>query len=157
MKRFIMCLITILAIALPFAQWGECQTDETTKQELMKVVQGMWQAWQNQDPQPFEQNLASDGILVSHQGPQTNAEVIKDVAGKQCQVKSFSVDAKSARLTKIDSNTYIITYKAEQDAVCQGNKLPSPVYASEVWIKHGSDWKNHFYQETALVTPAAKQ
>ena len=153
MKKTIMCLI-ILATSLTFAQWGESQTDEATKQELMKVIDGMWQAWQKQDPQPFQQKIAENAILVNQQGTQTSAEMVQAVSSKQCQVKSFSLDAANARLTKIASDTYLITYKAEQDAVCQGSKVASPVYASELWIKHGSEWKNHFYQETALDIPA---
>ena len=42
----------------------------------------------------------------------------------------------------------ILTYKADQDVTCGGQKMPSTVYASSIWKKQGGKWWAAFHQET---------
>lgn len=142
-----MCIFAITFLSIPT---GRAMADEAIKKDLLKNIQGLWTAWQNYNPEPFKQWMAQDGITVTSQGPVNLSDFLQQLSSKQCQVKSFSVDEAGARLTKIDENTYVITYKAEQDAVCAGTKSPSPVTVSEVWSKKGGKWKAYFYQETPL-------
>lgn len=149
MKRMTNILLCTFAIFFLAIQTGQA-ADESIKKELLTNIKGLWQAWQNYNPEPFKQWMAQDGVTINAQGPVTLTEFLQQLASKQCQVKSFSIDEAGARLTRIDDKTYVITYKAEQDAMCAGAKVPSPVIASEVWSKKDGKWKEYFYQETLL-------
>ena len=150
MRRISKVLICFFAIN--FLMISTAQSDEAIRKELLKNIRALWQAWQSYDPEPFKLWMSPDAVIVTAQGSMDLSEFLEQLSSRMCQVKSFSV-AEAARLTKIDDNTYVITYKAEQDAVCAGTKSPSPVLVSEVWSKKDGKWKAYFYQETDLLSP----
>ncbi len=152
MKRITSVLLCIFCITFLAIPTGRAMQHEDVKQNLLKNIQSLWQAWQNYNPEPFKQWMSQDLITISAQGSGNLTEFLQQLSSKQCQVKSFSIDEAGARFTKIDDNTYVITYKAEQDAMCSGTKVPSPVMVSEVWSKKDGKWKEYLYQETALVS-----
>jgi hypothetical protein len=43
-------------------------------------------------------------------------------------------------------DTALMTYKATQDAVCNGKKSPPVQWASSLYVKRGGKWVNAFYQ-----------
>ena len=151
MKRTIivfLCLFALTFAAIP----GRAMADESIKKELLKNINGLWTAWQKYNPEPFKKWQAPDGVTVTSSGATNLNDFLQQLATKQCQVKSFSIDEAGATVKKIDANTYVIIYKAEQDATCGGVKSPSPVMVSEVWSKSNGNWQVHHYQETALAS-----
>jgi hypothetical protein len=149
----IACVFTcIFAILILGIQTGKAADKESIKKNLMQNIQNLWKGWQAQDPEPFKQWLSPDILTITSQGVSDMNQVLRDISSNQCQVKSYSLDESGARLTKIDDNTYVITYKATQDVTCGEAKLPSPVMVSEVWSKKDGKWKGYFYQETALLS-----
>ena len=67
-----------------------------------------------------------------------------------CDVKSYSLS--DTKVDWIDKDTALLTYKAESDATCGGQKSPSPVYAASVWVKKNGKWIAAFHQETPAVS-----
>ena len=58
----------------------------------------------------------------------------------------------------IDPNNAVLAYKWTGTSTYQGQKLPSPVWASTVWTKKGDKWLATFHQETeAVKAPPAKK
>jgi hypothetical protein len=47
-----------------------------------------------------------------------------------------------------DANAALLTYHAAQDTTCGGKVVPSPVWASSLYIKRGDKWFNAAYQQT---------
>jgi hypothetical protein len=152
MKRIVVVLLCILVITVFAIQTGKTAENESLKKDLLKNIQGLWKGWQDKNPEPFKQFLSPDTLTITQQGISTVPEFFKQLESNPCQVKSFSIDESGARLTKIDDNTYVITYKAEQDATCAGTKSPSPVMVSEVWSNKSGKWMGYFYQETHLAS-----
>ena len=141
-----MCILAItMTVQTGATQHGSVQT------ELLKNIQALWKAWQDQNPEPFKQWLDADSYSVNSLGRVKFAEFIEMVAGKQCEVKSYSIDEKGAHVSQLDTNTYLIIYSAEQDATCAGVKAPSPVTVSEIWSNKDGKWKGVFYQETQVT------
>jgi hypothetical protein len=64
-------------------------------------------------------------------------------------VKTFSLS--DWKLSMAGKDTAILTYKASQDAVCDGNKLAAEVYSGTVYVKKGDKWLAASYQETPAV------
>jgi uncharacterized protein (TIGR02246 family) len=149
-KRMISVLICIFALTFVTISSGQAMADEALKKDLLKNINSLWQAWKDYNPEPFKQLMSQDGATITTGGSTNLSDFLKQLSNKQCQVKSFSIDEAGARLTRIDDNTYVITYKAEQDATCAGAKSPSPVTVSEVWSKKDGKWKAYLYQETPL-------
>lgn len=58
----------------------------------------------------------------------------------------------------IDPNNAVIAYKWTGTGTFQGQKFPSPVWASTIWTKKGDKWLAAFHQESEIAkAPPAKK
>jgi ketosteroid isomerase-like protein len=58
-------------------------------------------------------------------------------------------------MSKIDADTYVLSYKGTFDGACtsdgRSEQIPSPVRAATVWIRNGDQWQAAFHGETAII------
>ena len=150
MKTPIACLLVVaLGVPLCWAQTG----NKATEDKLVQIEKQLWEAWKNNDTKPFQQNLADNAVGVSPRGVMEGSQkLMQDLTSGNCQVSSYSLE--DTKVTWIDSNTALLTYKGNQDATCEGHKLPPSVYASSIYVKKGSSWKGMFHQETPSMETA---
>ena len=119
-----------------------------SEQNIFQIEKTLWEAWKNHNAQPFQQNMSQNAVDVSPSGVKTGQQqVVQDLTSGNCQVNSYSLS--DQKFTWYDPNTVLLTYRADQDATCGGNKLPSSVYASSLWVNQGGKWQAAFHQETA--------
>lgn len=136
-------------------QSGNAQTRPATTQKVEDMMdsfqtmeRGFWDAWKKKDAKPFEQFMAPNSLIIDNTGIADKATAIKGIAG--CEVKSYELS--DFKLTKIDAANALLTYKAGNiDAVCDGQKAPTSVFASTVFSKSGGKWWMLFHQESAAV------
>jgi len=55
-------------------------------------------------------------------------------------VRSYDVD--QFGLTRISSDTALLVYHARQDTTCGSALVPSPVWASSLYVLRGGRWQN---------------
>ncbi len=123
------------------------ETDrDALKEHLISLEKQSWQAWKNHDGKFFQKFLSDDHVEVGFGGLTNKANVVAGVASPICAVKSYAVDR--FELTAFDANTALLTYHAQQDTSCNGNPVPSPVWASSLYLKRGGRWHNALYQQT---------
>jgi len=75
--------------------------------------------------------------------------VVAAVSSPACVVRSFAVD--SFRLTTLNPMTVLLTYHAAQQTLCNGHAVPSPVWASTLYVRRGGRWLNAMYQQTQAL------
>ena len=138
--------LIILAFASPAAIAQKSNLEAT----LVDTERQLWDAWKNKDAATFEKTLAPEAVTVGDKGLEDRTASIKDIAGGNCQVQSYTLS--DTKVTQIDKDTALLTYRANQDAVCDGKKIPAAVYASSLYEKHGDKWMPAFHQES--VVPA---
>ncbi len=123
-----------------------------SKAQLLKKLSAtetkLWEAWKNKDAKPFQANLAADSVMIGSGGVQGKTAAIKEITSMGCDVKSFKLS--DWKLTMIDSDAAVITYKGIADGTCGGQALP-PVWASSVWVKRGGRWQAFSHQETPVM------
>jgi hypothetical protein len=119
---------------------------DALKEALVKLEKQSWEAWQKHDGKFFQKFLSDDHVEVGFGGLTNKDEVVRGVTSPMCVVKSYSVD--KFELTILDTNTALLNYHAAQDTTCGGKAVPSPVWASSLYIKRGDHWLNVFYQQT---------
>ena len=122
---------------------------DTLQSLLMAKEKELWEGWKNKNAAPFEKLISADGLLVAEQGVETKAQLVKDIAENPCENKSYSFD--EIKLTMINRDVALVTYKAAQDYTCMGHAGPTPVYASSVYVKRKGQWLNILHQETAAA------
>jgi hypothetical protein len=114
--------------------------------KLMGMEKTLWEAWKNKDSKPFEQHLTQDATEVNQNGVRERDEVLKNIAAGNCEVRSYTLDQPTVK--RIGPDSMLLTYKATQDATCDGQKAPDTVMATSVWVKQKAKWLNSFHQET---------
>ena len=82
-------------------------------------------------------------------------QALKDLGSSDCKVNGYSLA--DTNFTWLDKNTVLMTYKADQDATCNGQKVPGTVWASSVWVNKDKQWKAAFHQETPAQSAMEKK
>jgi hypothetical protein len=132
---------------LLFAQKSDMETT------LTDTERQLWNAWKAKDTATFDKTLDPNAVTMGDKGLMDRAASIKEISTQNCQVQNFTLS--DTKVTQIDKDTALLTYKAHQDATCDGKKVPPEVYASTVYQKHGDKWQPVFHQETPTPESSA--
>ncbi|HYX27639.1 MAG TPA: nuclear transport factor 2 family protein [Pyrinomonadaceae bacterium] len=110
----------------------------------------LWNAWKNKDAKPFQNWLAADSVMIGDQGVGTKGDVVKMMAAMPCEVKSFTLS--DWKLSMIDADAAVITYKGVAEGTCAGKPIPT-VWASSVWVNRKGKWMAFSHQESNVGAP----
>ncbi|CAN5634072.1 hypothetical protein BH10ACI3_BH10ACI3_26270 [soil metagenome] len=125
-----------------------------TKEALMALEKSAWEAWKTRDAKWNEENLSAKSVGFSMKdGRQDKAAMIKAFGETKCDVKSYSLS--DDQMTMLGADVAVLTYKAAQDATCDGKKIPAAVWSSGVYVREGDKWKSVIYVENEVVDPKA--
>jgi len=161
MKRFGVITFLVLATTLLIAtsgrravaggapQAGGAASQKTLAETLEGLERQSWVAWKNRDGKFFSHFLSDDHVEVGVGGISDKATVVAGVASPICVVKSYAVD--NFKLTVFDADTALLTYHAAQDTACNGKAVPSPVWATSLYVRRGGRWLNALYEHTPAV------
>ena len=132
-------------------------SNDKLQADLVAKEKALWDAWGKKDGKPFEEWMSPDTVGVDA----TNGisfgrdTAVKQVTTHNCDVKSYNLS--DEKVTPIDKDAVMLTYKADQDVTCGGQKAPATVYATSIWKKQGGKWWAAFHQETAAAGPPSQQ
>jgi len=144
-------LATTVVVCLSLMCGGSILAQDA-KSNVMSIEKSLWEAWKNKQTDAFQQHLTDNSVGVSPMGVQSGkAQMIKEMTETPCDVRSFSLS--DWQVHEITPETMIVTYKAKQDATCQGNKVPAEVVASSVYVKKGEKWLAASHFETPVMQP----
>lgn len=140
-------VITIAASSIAFGQTKMSKvTNKSVESQLIALEKAGWEAWKNKDIKLMETYYSDDALTVHVDGVTDKSQTIKSFGN--CEVKSVSLD--DFRFLMIDKNSALITFVGTQDAVCGGQKQPTSVRGSSVYVKRGGKWLNIYYTEIPL-------
>jgi hypothetical protein len=125
---------------------------KVSKAQLLKQLSAnetkLWEAWKNKDAKPFRTYLSADSVMVGSGGTQNKTDAIKEITSMGCDVKSFALS--DWKLSMIDADAVLITYKGTATGTCGGQAIPA-AWASSIWIKRGGRWQAFSHQETNVM------
>ncbi|MFN2531045.1 MAG: nuclear transport factor 2 family protein [Pyrinomonadaceae bacterium] len=113
---------------------------------IIATERKLWEGWKKGDMKPFNSYLSADSVMIGDGGVSNKATSIKEMSNMKCDVKSYELS--DIKVTFLDSNAALITYKATQDAICGGQAVPAAVWASSAFVKRGGKWYAASHQET---------
>jgi hypothetical protein len=96
------------------------------------------------DKTAFASLVAADGWMVDGTGVMKTSELT--TAFDQLVIKNYTIS--NEKVSWVDPNTAIVTYKWLGTGSFGGQPMPGTVYASTVWTKKGDRWVAVFHQET---------
>lgn len=144
-------VVSMMSLALLLSAISlQAQSKDAVEKALQSKEQAGWQAWKDKDSKFFDGILPESSVNIVGGGIDSGkSNIIKGMASANCQVASFSLS--DFAYMWLDKDTVLMTYKANQDGTCGGNKIPSKVIASSIWQKQGGKWVSPFHQETASM------
>jgi hypothetical protein len=113
---------------------------------IISTEKKLWEAWKMKDMKPFKANLSADSLMLSDTGVATKADALKEMESMSCEVKSYALS--DIKVTFLNNDAALITYKSTQDATCGGQQVPAAVWASSAYVKRGGKWYAASHQET---------
>jgi hypothetical protein len=127
-----------------------------TVDALMALDKQAQEAFTKGDSQFFETFLSDKFMMAGMKGkPMDKAASVKDIAGMKCE--NAKGDFTEPQMSRIDNDTYAITYKAAWEGTCTDNgkstKIPGPMRASTIYIRNGDKWQAAWHGETMIVEP----
>lgn len=122
---------------------------DALKDTLVNLEKQSWRAWQRRDGAFFQAFLSDDHVEVGFHGVTRKAAVVAGVASPACVVHSFAID--TFDLTRLNPTTVLLTYHAAQQTLCNGHVVPSPVWASSLYVRRGGRWLNAMYQQSQAL------
>ena len=105
-----------------------------------------WVAWKAQDATFFEQFLSEDHVEVHGYGVAGKNDVVGAIRSGGCVVASYSLGP--LKLVRASADSVLVTYRAEQSTKCGSAVVPSPVWATSLYVKRAGKWLNVLYQQT---------
>lgn len=119
------------------------------EEQLIALEKSAWEAWKNADPGPFEEHLAEGAVLILGDGTRfTRAQAIEMMGSGDCQVAGYELSG--FEVHSLGDAVAHLVYKASQDAVCGGEKVPPMLVVGSTWVMKDGAWKNAVYQETVV-------
>ena len=121
-----------------------------TKAQSQKIIiateRKLWEGWKTKDIKPFKTYLTADSVMIGDAGVATKAEALKELESMSCEVKSYELS--DIKVTFLNNDAALLTYKAAQDGTCGGQAVPPAVWASSAFVKRGGKWFAASHQET---------
>ena len=130
----------------PVAKPKPAMSKAQIQRNIIASEKRLWEAWKNKDDKPFKVALSPGSIMVSDMGVTDKEAIVNDISSGNCEVRSYSLS--DFKLTWLDSDAAILTYKATQDVTCNGTAGPAAVWSSSVWMRRGGKWYVATHQET---------
>ena len=92
--------------------------------ELVRTETGFFEAWKNKDQAYFREHMLENGIFWSDSGTISREQQLAELqaSAKTCTVEGYGLSDFGA--LPLASGAYLLTYKAEQYATCNGEKVP---------------------------------
>jgi len=126
---------------------GQAHDDQSAlKDELIKMERASWDAWKARDGSYFAHFLSDDHVEMGGGGPSSKKDVVEFVGSPVCVVESWSAD--KFQFTRLNSETALLTYYAEQKTQCNGKPVPSPAWVTSLYVHRDGRWQNAVYQQT---------
>ena len=146
--RLLISSSLLLALALLAAPRNRVAQEELLE-EISTIEKTLWEAWKNKRVGPFHLHMAENSVSVSPDGVLAGKQVvIQTIENTDCEVKSYSFSDMAVH--RVSNNAAILTYRAEQDAVCDGEKIPENVVVAAVYVRQYGRWLATSYQETPI-------
>jgi hypothetical protein len=124
------------------------------QQELARIEIGFFEAWKTKDQTYFREHMTENGVFWGEYGTFSRDQQIAEqqASAKACTVDGYGLSDFGA--LPLTSGAYLLTYKAEQYATCNGEKVPVHMNGSSVYILKAGRWQAIYRAEVPLKNPS---
>ena len=146
-KPFILCCITLLAIAPIYlsqgkpAKEGKSGANESTITDLEKSA---WEAYKNKQADAFKALMSKDYYGVYAEGMKTLDGEAVDMAKSDLREYSFS----DIKVVFPHPKMAVMIYKVKVQATAEGKDISGTYNSGSVWIQQAGKWVGALHTES---------
>lgn len=117
--------------------------------ELVRIETGFFEAWKTKDQTYFREHIPENGVFWGEYGTFSRDQQIEQQASaKSCTVEGYGLSDFGA--LPLAAGAYLLTYKADQYATCNGEKAPVHMNGSSIYIFKTGRWQAIYRAEVPL-------
>ncbi len=124
--------------------------DGPSLKDLSNLETKFWQARATGNIDVLRQIVSDNAMIASSTGAINKKELIAEVESGDCKIKSYRLQG--FVLKPSTPTSFVIGYRAEQDAVCNGRPLPPALSVSASYIRgaerRSAKWQSISHEET---------
>jgi hypothetical protein len=122
--------------------------------ELVRIETGFFEAWKTKDQSYFRDHMAENGIFWGENGTTSRDQQLAELqdSAKTCTVEGFGLSDFGA--LPLAPGVYLLTYKAEKYAACNGERMPVHANGSSIYIFKAGKWQAIYRAEVPLKNPS---
>jgi len=155
-KSSLACAANLLTLfLLPLASFGQSTLKKpaslsSIQQELVRTETGFFEAWKMKDQAYFREHIAENGVFWNDSGTFSRDQQLQEqeASAKACKVDGYGLS--DFGVLPLTDGAYLLTYKAEQYAVCNGEKVPVHMNGSSVYILKAGHWQAIYRAQVPL-------
>jgi hypothetical protein len=118
--------------------------------ELVRTETGFFEAWKTNDQAYFREHMPENGIFWGENGTFSRDRQLAEqqTSAKSCTVEGYGLSDFGA--LPIATGAYLLTYKADQYATCNGEKVPAHINGSSIYVFKSGRWQAIYRAEVPL-------
>ena len=118
--------------------------------ELVRTETGFFEAWKTNDQAYFREHMPENGIFWGENGTFSRDQQLAEqqTSAKTCAVEGYGLSDFGA--LPLVTGAYLLTYKAEQYATCNGEKMPVHINGSSIYIFKTGRWQAIYRAQVPL-------
>jgi len=123
-------------------------------QELVRTETGFFEAWKSKNQAYFREHLTENGVFWGEYGTFSRDQQLAEqqTSAKACTVDGYGLSDFGA--LPLAAGVYLLTYKAEQYATCNGEKAPVRMNGSSVYVFKAGRWLAIYRAEVPAKNPS---
>ena len=143
-KLALLFLVLCLAAGISGARAGDAETIAA----INAASAALDDAFERQSAEDIKRMMTADHVAVTpyYGAPQSAAEQIAslpELKYKQTNIGDVKVDV-------LGPDTGMRTFTARLDGTYQGKPIPSPAFVTSIMVREDGQWRERFYQVTAM-------
>ncbi len=118
--------------------------------ELVRTETGFFEAWKTNNQAYFREHMPEGGIFWGENGTFSRDQHLAEqqTSAKACTVEGYGLSDFGA--LPLATGAYLLTYKAEQYATCNGEKAPVHMNGSSIYVFKTGHWQAIYRAEVPL-------
>lgn len=129
-----------------------------TAEALFDMEKKANEAYSKADSKHFDAMLSDKAVMAMGPDRMGKATVVQMIGTIKCE--GVEVKLSEPQMSKIDNDTYAMTYKNESTGKCNEGKDGAMVdlkttRASTIWVRSGDKWQAAWHSEVPIMTPRA--
>ena len=114
-------------------------TDSILLSTLVALDRRLWEAVRDRNSAAFVRETVPGWLDVEPSGIARPSASDIGAMLRSCETRSFRTD--SATLVRTGAAAAVLNYRVDVDQTCSGQKVPTPMYTTEVWRRRDDRWQ----------------